>query len=184
MAAGPTFKAFTSRATGTVDRILTKIEVFPAFGPEAGPPPNGGVKTEALWDTGASKSVISQELAKALNLTPVGQANVNHAGGIGVSPTYLVAFWFPHHVGVSGILVTEFLGAPGGFGAIVGMDMICRGDFAITNVASQTCVSFRMPSCETIDYVSEANRLKYAGTGRNDPCPCGSGAKFKRCHGK
>ena len=22
-----------------------------------------------------------------------------------------------------------------------------------------------------------------AGTGRNDPCPCGSGKKFKRCHG-
>ena len=22
-----------------------------------------------------------------------------------------------------------------------------------------------------------------AGTGRNDPCPCGSGRKFKRCHG-
>jgi uncharacterized protein YecA (UPF0149 family) len=23
----------------------------------------------------------------------------------------------------------------------------------------------------------------YAGVGRNDPCPCGSGAKFKKCHG-
>jgi uncharacterized protein YecA (UPF0149 family) len=21
-------------------------------------------------------------------------------------------------------------------------------------------------------------------TGRNDPCPCGSGKKFKRCHGR
>ena len=24
----------------------------------------------------------------------------------------------------------------------------------------------------------------YAGVGRNDPCPCGSGKKFKNCHGK
>jgi preprotein translocase subunit SecA len=23
----------------------------------------------------------------------------------------------------------------------------------------------------------------YAGVGRNDPCPCGSGRKFKKCHG-
>ncbi len=23
-----------------------------------------------------------------------------------------------------------------------------------------------------------------AGTGRNEPCPCGSGKKFKRCHGR
>ncbi len=25
---------------------------------------------------------------------------------------------------------------------------------------------------------------KYADAGRNDPCPCGSGQKFKKCHGK
>ncbi|MBT3349048.1 preprotein translocase subunit SecA [bacterium] len=25
---------------------------------------------------------------------------------------------------------------------------------------------------------------KYDGVGRNDPCPCGSGQKFKKCHGK
>lgn len=25
---------------------------------------------------------------------------------------------------------------------------------------------------------------QYEGVGRNDPCPCGSGKKFKKCHGK
>jgi len=24
----------------------------------------------------------------------------------------------------------------------------------------------------------------FAGVGRNDPCPCGSGKKFKYCHGR
>ena len=24
----------------------------------------------------------------------------------------------------------------------------------------------------------------FAASGRNDPCPCGSGKKFKRCHGQ
>ena len=23
----------------------------------------------------------------------------------------------------------------------------------------------------------------YANVGRNDPCPCGSGKKYKKCHG-
>jgi hypothetical protein len=78
----------------------------------------------------------------------------------------------------------EFSGSPGGFGAIVGMDVICSGDFAITNVSQQTCVSFRTPSCETIDYVIDANRLRFAGTKRNAPCPCGAGKKFKHCHGR
>ena len=27
-------------------------------------------------------------------------------------------------------------------------------------------------------------RTTYAGVGRNAPCPCGSGKKFKLCHGK
>ena len=25
-------------------------------------------------------------------------------------------------------------------------------------------------------------RVDFAGAGRNDPCPCGSGKKFKSCH--
>lgn len=29
-----------------------------------------------------------------------------------------------------------------------------------------------------------ALEAQFAKTGRNDPCPCGSGLKFKRCHGK
>lgn len=27
-----------------------------------------------------------------------------------------------------------------------------------------------------------AHETKKTGIGRNDPCPCGSGKKFKRCH--
>ncbi len=35
-------------------------------------------------------------------------------------------------------------------------------------------------------YAAEDARLRQASarTGRNDPCPCGSGKKFKRCHGR
>jgi preprotein translocase subunit SecA len=34
---------------------------------------------------------------------------------------------------------------------------------------------------------AEANRTPYVANklpGRNDPCPCGSGKKFKNCHGR
>ena len=26
--------------------------------------------------------------------------------------------------------------------------------------------------------------VQWKGVGRNDPCPCGSGLKFKNCHGR
>ncbi len=32
--------------------------------------------------------------------------------------------------------------------------------------------------------VHRSNSNDYPETGRNDPCPCGSGKKFKKCHGK
>jgi preprotein translocase subunit SecA len=35
---------------------------------------------------------------------------------------------------------------------------------------------------ETVRAASDSDR--YARVGRNDPCPCGSGKKFKHCHGK
>jgi preprotein translocase subunit SecA len=31
---------------------------------------------------------------------------------------------------------------------------------------------------------SRQSAAKYAGANRNDPCPCGSGKKFKKCCGK
>jgi preprotein translocase subunit SecA len=30
---------------------------------------------------------------------------------------------------------------------------------------------------------ADADGLEYAGTPRNAACPCGSGKKYKRCHG-
>jgi preprotein translocase subunit SecA len=31
---------------------------------------------------------------------------------------------------------------------------------------------------------AEVAGLDFSKVGRNDPCPCGSGKKFKQCHGK
>jgi hypothetical protein len=46
----------------------------------------------------------------------------------------------------------------------------------------------RCPRCElAAETQAEWEALKkkeeYRGTGRNEPCPCGSGKKFKKCHG-
>lgn len=75
------------------------------------------------------------------------------------------------------------------FGVIIGMDVIRMGDFSITNSGNQTWASFRVPSIQGVDYVQEANRIRFEGIGRNQPCPCGKkdangkSLKFKRCHG-
>lgn len=36
----------------------------------------------------------------------------------------------------------------------------------------------------TVQAGSGDDGSEYAKVGRNDPCPCGSGKKYKQCHGK
>jgi uncharacterized protein YecA (UPF0149 family) len=77
-----------------------------------------------------------------------------------------------------------------GIDVLIGMDIITLGDFSVTNFQGNTCMSFRVPSLHQIDYVEEANNeanipvLNSAKVGRNALCHCGSGKKYKHCHGK
>ena len=114
------FQAFTIKFNGLSRRTITHVRVMPGFDPRTPPElPLPGVETDALWDTGASRSVISSELVQELGLMPVGTTVVNHAGGKGTSNTYIVNFTLPNNVHVAGSLVTEFPHMKGGFRAIV-----------------------------------------------------------------
>ena len=68
------------------------------------------------------------------------------------------------------------------------MDIISRGDFAITNFQGTTVMTYRVPSIQRIDFVAGIRSHTPIVTdkipGRNDPCHCGSGKKLKHCHGK
>ena len=138
--------------------------------------------TNALWDTGATNCVLTKSTAQALNLKPISKVTVNHAKGSSLENVYLVNLYLPNGLVIPGVQVSEC--EDGQFGVIIGMDIITMGDFSITNVGGITTVSFRIPSLETVDYVHEENQKILSSVGRNDPCPCGSGKKFKQCHGK
>ena len=62
---------------------------------------------------------------------------------------------------------------------------------AAASGASQRAASGRMPAAapqaptpKPITYRKAEDSDPYVGVGRNDPCPCGSGKKFKNCHGR
>lgn len=187
MSAIPQFHAFTIKYSGTVDRIITEIRLSEAFSADNVPSPVPPLlTTAALWDTGATRSVITPKVAADLKLVPTGTVMMNHAQGSSQCNTYLVNLYLPNNVALPGVLVSECQDTAH-FGAIVGMDVIAAGDFSITNVNNQTWVSFRIPSIAGIDYVVEAQQLKARAlhqttiprVGRNDSCPCGSGKKYK-----
>jgi hypothetical protein len=185
----PPFQALTIKHSGFANRIITAVSISAAFDPRNPPAiPPRQISTSALWDTGASRSAITPAVVADLALIPVGTEVVNHFGGSSTKPTYLVNLYLPNAVGFAGIVVTECQ-QTAHFGFILGMEIIARGDLSITNFANQTWVSFRVPSMGGIDYVQEANKIQFAGIGRNDPCPCGKRdpagkpLKYKKCHG-
>jgi hypothetical protein len=105
--------------------------------------------------------------------------------GIVESNIYFVNFKLPNKVIIQKVRVLE--GIPSNCDALIGMDIIGFGDFAVSSGQDKTIFSFRLPSMTEIDFTKssylEPTRSEHK-TGRNTPCPCGSGKKYKRCCGK
>lgn len=185
----PQFQAFTLTSNGgRMNRIVSPVGISLPFIPNeytGEQPPI--FQTQALWDTGATSSVVTIATARALNLVPIAMTNVTGAHGVSERNVYIVNLYLPNNLMVHTVTVTEMIDADG-FGALIGMDVITLGDFSVTNTGGITTMSYRFPSVARIDYVEDANKIKSVGSpsakiGRNDLCPCGSGRKFKNCHG-
>ncbi len=109
------------------------------------------MKVQALWDTGADGSVISPMVVERLGLLPSGATEVYTANGIAFQEVFDISILLP-----GGLLIdTEATCADlttGQFSCLIGMDVIGRGDFAVSNFQGTTVFSFRYPSVERIDF--------------------------------
>lgn len=94
--------------------------------------------------------LISNELANNLNLHPIDKIKVQHAAGTSYENVYLAIVHVTKKYYVE-IELTEFKSTDN-FEIIIGMDVISKGDFAITNQNGITTFSFRLPSSTTIDF--------------------------------
>ncbi len=106
----------------------------------------------AIWDTGATNSVITQNVADACGLVAIGMDKVYNVSGYAIQETYLVAIELPNGGRYAPVRVTkgDLLGEAD---VLIGMDIINTGDFAVTNLGGITKFSFRFPSLEHIDFV-------------------------------
>jgi uncharacterized protein len=74
-----------------------------------------------------------------------------------------------------------------------GLNMLCAGYRTFFNYIDQPMrfmaneLSQQRPPANIMNFLAQqeaAHQQKFAAANRNDPCPCGSGKKFKQCHGK
>jgi predicted aspartyl protease len=168
-------RAFTTRHSSIVNVLKSEIEIFHPLTKEdfnLTQQPPLSKKCLAIWDTGATNSVITKEIADALGLKPTGIIEMNHAGGKSNANVYLVTIALPDGVFVQQVQVSEasltidsHLPEEKRPKALIGMDIIGIGDFAVTNFQGKTTLSFRAPSTKEIDLVPEAqeNNIMHGG---------------------
>lgn len=157
----PNSHSFTlTSAGGAFLTLITDCRVSQAFGStNAGCDP---VLFQAIWDTGATASVISQQIIEACDLKPIGMTKVHGVHGIQESEIYLVNIFLPNKVMFPEVRVTKGSFPAGSGDMLIGMDIIAGGDFSFTNLNGNSMFSFRYPSAHHIDYVAQdkVNSLK------------------------
>ena len=136
----------------------------------------------ATWDTGATNTMISQKVVDTCELIPTGMVQVATAGGIVQANTYIIDLVLPDNMVINNLTVT--CGTLNGTDVLIGMDIIQRGDFSVSNFSSQTKFTFRIPSLEHADFVKNSTIHAENKPSRNSKCTCGSGKKYKNCCGK
>ena len=120
------FLAFTLKSNGIINMLKTDTLVLSDIRNKN--VPYTPKLWRGLWDTGASKSSITQRIVDDLNLIPVGNTNISTANGIVAVSTYFVDFGLPNGVTVKNVLVScADLGDD--IDVLIGMDIIRHGGF-------------------------------------------------------
>lgn len=145
---------FRVEASGVANVLVSPIAIFPPFSLKTDnkdwPKP---LETKAVWDTGATHTVISKNVIDKLSLKPTGKVNAHGVHGANTVNTYLVHIGLPNRILVPSIRVLE--GKMAGTDVLIGMDIITKGDFVISNAKGKTSFEFGMPSSG----ISLSNRL-------------------------
>jgi len=183
---GDTF-GFTQTYNSIARVLNSKVLISQSFDPQNTKNPPKQREFIAIWDTGATGSCITPKVVSECNLLPIGMTNISVVGGTKRSRVYLINIMLPNHVGFAELKVTE--GEISGADMLLGMDIMCQGDMALTNYNKKTMLSFRIPSIGSIDLKDHSpppaqQKPVVKKVSRNAPCPCGSGKKYKKCCGK
>jgi len=119
------------------------------------PDKRSGRQYFAIWDTGASGTCISNKLAEFLKLEPVSFVDTNTANGAVRCPVFLVDIRFESGLTFQNVPVAAANMLT--YDVLIGTDIISLGDFSVTNLNGETCVTFGIPSMKRHDYVKEAH---------------------------
>lgn len=143
-------KAFTLKYDTITTKIITEIELV-----------NGDKRMcgKGQWDTGATSSCISKQVAETLELTATGFINISTPSGQSVVPTYMITVNLPERVSFNEWQVCESEIGKQGIDMLIGMDIISKSNFSISNYQGKTVFSCVFPSFNSIDFQDDTHDL-------------------------
>lgn len=118
---------------------------------------NGKCKTvNVLWDTGSTYTCVSEELIKELSMVSNSDSDfLSTFYGKIMSKTYDIIVILNNELEIPIDALKHNKIHEEGIDLLIGMDIIYRGDFAISTYNDETCFSFRIPSKGLIDFTKE-----------------------------
>ena len=150
--------AFRINYNGITNQLITECAIALPFALDQ----NLGKKFhpfKALWDTGATNSVITQKIVTELQLIPTGLAETQGVHGKSKVNTYIVDIGLPSSVCFQNVVVSEGVSF-NNFDLLIGMDIIQAGDFAIANANGKTTFSFCHPAHDNpIDLLEKSDKI-------------------------
>ena len=147
--------SFTYRHRGWTRYLISEVCAYSRAKPYALRDPDKDMDRRALWDTGASCTVIRKGLADVLGLKPVSVRTVATSQGKFEALCYYIDVYLPNGVIVPNLLVVEAQ-SDNSWDVLIGMDIIGQGDFAVSNFKGKTTFTFRIPSSSEIDFTENA----------------------------
>jgi DNA-binding protein len=118
------------------------------------------IKVKAVWDTGATQTVITSRIAQRMKLKATGKAIVFGVNSETIVNRYMVDIQLPNKIKLYTFEVLESnLNSPD-IDLLVGMDIIQKGDFLISNAKGKTTFSFCIPPLDPpIDLSGKCDRV-------------------------
>jgi hypothetical protein len=150
----PKFHAFTIVEDHITNRLINNVVVSDSTKTSHAISPVGQQTPKmdciALWDTGATNTVISPAVVATLGLSAFGEVEVWGVSGPNRATIHVIDLWLPNFIAIPKLVVT--MGILGDIDVLIGMDVICKGDFAVSNFGGKTAFTYRTPSVELADY--------------------------------
>lgn len=112
--------------------------------------------TRALWDTGSDGCMIDETVASNLGLEVTGNIMIAGIHGVKEVNEYIIDILITDKIRFNKVSAASVRGLDEGYNVFIGMDIINKGGFAVTqNQNGGTTMSFTMPCLREIDFQSE-----------------------------